>query len=444
MGAAFDTQNMGVSALAAGAIKCVLSQYPGAQVSFLDYSRESKVYTLTLNGSRVSVPLVNIRFSKKVYLSNHIVVLALLAVLLKWTTSTRFRSWILTRNRCLRELYKADLVAAISGGDSFSDIYGWQRLLYVSLPQVVTILLGKKLVQLPQTIGPFRAGLSRVVARYVLRGSEKIYARDYRSLEAVERLLGKGCSPGKCSFCYDVGFVLDPVAPSRVDIRGISLNNDPPPHLIGLNVSGLLMNGHYARPNRFGLKLDYRELIESLISLLIEEKGAVVLLIPHVFGAAANSESDSMVCENLFESWKGRYPGRLGVVEGTLNQSEIKHVIGCCEFFVGSRMHACIAALSQTVPAMAIAYSDKFLGVMETLGIQAIVTDARKMQKAEILEAIGQAYDCRQGMRELLASKMPAVRKSALGLFRQVAGVPEEACDSAIVGIAESAQATRV
>ena len=47
----------------------------------------------------------------------------------------------------------------------------------------------------------------------------------------------------------------------------------------------------------------------------------------------------------------------------------MKYLIGQCDFFVGSRMHSCIAAVSQCVPAVSIAYSDKFIGVMATLGL---------------------------------------------------------------------------
>ena len=46
-------------------------------------------------------------------------------------------------------------------------------------------------------------------------------------------------------------------------------------------------------------------------------------------------------------------------------------------------MHACIAALSQTVPAVAIAYSRKFLGVMETIGVEDIVVDPQCMTADE-------------------------------------------------------------
>ena len=47
-----------------------------------------------------------------------------------------------------------------------------------------------------------------------------------------------------------------------------------------------------------------------------------------------------------------------------------KAVIGQCDFFIGSRMHACIAALSQGVPCVGVAYSMKFAGVFDTVGME--------------------------------------------------------------------------
>lgn len=45
-GAAFDTGNMGVNALAMGTLKCILHRYPDAEVFHLSYGRTG--YTLEL------------------------------------------------------------------------------------------------------------------------------------------------------------------------------------------------------------------------------------------------------------------------------------------------------------------------------------------------------------------------------------------------------------
>ena len=420
LGATLDTTNMGVGALAAGTIRCVLNAYPEADIRFLDYAKAPSMQTLRLSGRNISIPIINMRFSKRLYLSNNIAVLLLTAVFLRIFPFKRLRSWVGSKNASLREIQKMDLLLSIAGGDSFSDIYGMERLLYVSLPQILVLLLGKKLVLLPQTIGPFRGSFAKAVARFILRRAEKVYSRDYRGLQALEELVGPGYAAKKFAFCFDVGFVLEPFPPAHVDLVGFPSLDDHLIPLVGLNVSGLLWMGGYTRDNMFGLRADYRELIETLVEFLINKKGTSVLLVPHVFGSDPSSESDTHACECLYEALKDRYEGSLGLIRGRYNQNEIKHVIGKCNFFVGARMHACIAAVSQCIPAVCVAYSDKFIGVMDTIGIESIVADARRMSASDILQSIGQTYEQRAAVQKKLEAKMPEVREVVLNLFKNL------------------------
>jgi len=186
--------------------------------------------------------------------------------------------------------------------------------------------------------------------------------------------------------------------------------------LIGLNISGLLFMGGYNRNNMFDLRLDYPKLTRDLIELLIKGSRAAVLLIPHVFGTQ-DSESDQQISEKLFEELQTFYPRDLGIICGRYNQNEVKSVIGQCDFFIGSRMHACIGAVSQSIPTLCVAYSDKFIGVMETVGIPSIVADARKLTADEILKLVGHCFTNRAAVREELQRNMPNVISAAIRLF---------------------------
>jgi polysaccharide pyruvyl transferase WcaK-like protein len=150
---------------------------------------------------------------------------------------------------------------------------------------------------------------------------------------------------------------------------------------------------------------------------MIVEEGANVLLIPHVFGTDANSESDLVACEKVYQDLKSIHGDKIGFVSSRHDQSEIKKIIGSCEFVIGARMHACIAALSQNVPAVALAYSDKFKGVMQTLGVDRLVVDPRNMDEEEVLKALSIAYKERGAIRRELERRMPEVRKTVLNLF---------------------------
>lgn len=425
-GATFDTQNMGVGALASGAMRCLTGQGRRVSISLLDYGTEEAVQTLDGQGARVSVPVVAMRFSKKLYLPNNIVVLLALAGLLRLLPAGRVREWIIARNKCLLQICESDLIAAISGGDSFSDIYGLGRFFYVSLPLILAIILRKRLILLPQTLGPFCGKLPRLIAQWILRRAQRVYSRDHHGIEELKILLGTDYDATKHALCYDVGFVVEPRKPSRAEVVGVSLNARRSSALVGLNISGLLLAGGYTHDNMFGLCTDYRKLIGSIVDDLIQKKEATVLLVPHVFGTEPGSESDVLACEEIFAELSGQYDGRLGIVRGELDQCEIKYVIGQCDFFVGSRMHACIAALSQEIPAVTIAYSGKFFGVLDTIGVASLVADARELNQDQIIGVINAAFDDRERTANYLSKKVPAVRNAVLRLSDDIFGLPAE------------------
>ncbi|MFQ5632216.1 MAG: polysaccharide pyruvyl transferase family protein, partial [bacterium] len=215
LGASFATNNMGVGALAAGAIKCILHSYPGAEISLLDYGKESLQYDVSVNGRSVRVRLLNTRFSKKFYLKNNIARLLLVALLAKVIPFRNMRRRIIAKNEYLDYLSQADIVAAISGGDSFSDIYGLRRLLYIALPQLLILFLGKELFLLPQTVGPFESRIAKRIAKYILQHASVTYTRDLVEQKMLKQSFDLN---GRLRFCYDIGFALDPVAPAKMDV----------------------------------------------------------------------------------------------------------------------------------------------------------------------------------------------------------------------------------
>jgi polysaccharide pyruvyl transferase WcaK-like protein len=97
-------------------------------------------------------------------------------------------------------------------------------------------------------------------------------------------------------------------------------------------------------------------------------------------------------------------------------------------------MHACIAALSQNVPAVAIAYSDKFIGVMQTVGVGGLVADPRTRGEEQILSAIGDAFDRRAALRRQLEETIPGVKQAVLDLFKDIADATGKPQDSPVAG----------
>lgn len=170
----------------------------------------------------------------------------------------------------------------------------------------------------------------------------------------------------------------------------------------------------------FGLREDYASLVRSILELLLSNDRTDVILVPHVFRDKGDVEGDSWVCEQLFEELHAHFSGRLGVVQGRYSPGEIKYVIGRCGFFLGSRMHACIAAISQCVPTVALAYSDKFIGVMESIRMKRVVLDLRSMTVQEILTRIEDIKRSIPEVRLELERTVPPIQQILVALLRDV------------------------
>ena len=160
--------------------------------------------------------------------------------------------------------------------------------------------------------------------------------------------------------------------------------------------------------------------VQGLTEFLPVSSSGHLILVPHVFGPPTHAESDAAVCAKVYHELKTQYKDRLFLAEGNYNQNEIKYLIGRCDFFIGSRMHACIAALSQFIPAVAIAYSNKFIGVMQTIGVGHLVADPREMNKQEIMNIIEWAFKQKDFLRKQLSLQMPQVKERVLNLFDEI------------------------
>ena len=415
-GALLNTGNMGCCALAVSLIKLILDAIPTARTYLLhgdQSSYEKKIWLAP--GRTADVKIVNFRLSPKARLQEHLFWILFLACIHRLIPMKRLRQRIYRMNPWLQCLMDADFVADISGGDSFSDIYGLRRLLLGTLPSLIAIMMKKNLVLLPQTYGPYKSGIARIIARFILRRAHRICSRDIQSISTVRALLGKRGAQRDILSCPDVAFSMIAREPEHLAV-------DPPLHLrddqvlVGLNVSGLLYVGGYTGKNMFSLRCDYPDLVQHLIMRLLDIAGTHVFLVPHTFGSTP--QNDQGACRKVWEAMAPEGKSRLHLLTGEYDQSEVKAAISRCDFFIGSRMHACIAALSQGIPSVGLAYSKKFLGVFDMVGMSEMVLDMRQLSGEELMERCLDQFEKRQAVTESLEHSVIDIRARLEASFR--------------------------
>jgi polysaccharide pyruvyl transferase WcaK-like protein len=416
LGASLGTENRGVSALGASVVKLVAETVTGAQTSMLIGYRHAQPFALLVNGTPTAVPVVNYRMSPRAAPPRHLSWILLLSFLYRYLPFAWVRRMAIRSTPWIAAITAAQRVGEIRGGDSFSDIYGLKRFVVGSLPALSAIWVRGRITLLPQTYGPYGSPLARSLARYILRHADTILSRDRASMGLVEELIGK---TERCRYCPDVAFALEPVRPKDLAIRPV-LPEPRPGCLIGVNVNGLMFNGGYTRANMFGLKLDYPEFLNGLMRALLANPGHHVLLVPHTFAERGRVESDPEACEKVMKNVPGHLAGRVHLVEKAYDQNEIKGVIGLCDFFVGSRMHACVAALSQGIPAVGVAYSKKFHGVFESVGAGSWVVDGREIETTAAIGRVQQLFARRDGFKPRLVEQVAAAQRMLREEFRRL------------------------
>ncbi|MHA6262883.1 polysaccharide pyruvyl transferase family protein [Arenibacterium sp. CAU 1754] len=298
----------------------------------------------------------------------------------------------------------ADIVVDIGGGDSFSDIYGGKRLFRLLLLKYLALLAGKPLVLAPQTMGPFARNFWARLSRPAINRAAIVATRDKLSTQYL-RDLGVRRDIVEAS---DVALKLPYDAPTRTPGGKVK---------VGINVSGLLMSGGYTGSNQFGLAMDYPGLMRTLISGFQEHSdGCEVHLVPHVISHIRGAvEDDYQASVDLAAEFEG-----VTVAPDFASPSEAKTYIAGMDFFMGARMHACIAAFSSGVPVVPMAYSRKFAGLFGSLGYDQTVDCTTETGEA-IAAKIFAAYDNRETLlQDMLRARDQGLVK--LGAYEDALG----------------------
>lgn len=294
------------------------------------------------------------------------------------------------------KLRKYDIILDSGAGDSFTDIYGLKRLCIMLYAQRTAHRLGIPVVMGPQTIGPpFNRTISRRLASRALRTMSIVVTRDPRSAECAQSLGRKVDATST-----DVVFALaEP--PRRGEIRDVIVN-----------ISGLLWSGS----RHVNSAKKYRNEIIRLVAGLQDRGGREVTLLAHDVFFPGHPDDDVLA----IQEFQSEYGKELEVVTPT-SLEQIRSLLGSANLLIGSRLHACLNALSSGTPAIGWAYSRKF-ALMNDLGWEYVIdlNDSAASPASETLDltaTISQseldksALTVRNCARKRLDSAVLALRK---------------------------------
>jgi len=409
MGASTDTGNLGVSALCLSILAGVAAREPDADVVVFDNRRGHGSESERFEGRTFRFRRHGLNDSRRFYRSDSL-----------WNVRVASRLGG-AGNEAALALRRADAVLDVTGGDSFTDLYGRRRFRSGCVAKRLALTYSGGLVLMPQTYGPFRDESARRDAACLVAGAQAAWARDVASHEVLRGLLGDAFDPARHRRGVDVAFRLGAVPPDGALLTGLAdwIDGDGAHPTIGVNVSGLT----YVRAERarreYGLAADYRAAVLGLIGRFLTRTRARILIVPHVHAPPGHFESDRQAGLEVLKSLGDAALGRVRVAPD-LGAQQTKWVIARTAWFCGTRMHSTIAALSSGVPAAALAYSGKTRGVFETCGVGDDVADLRSLDAGAVIDAAWRSWESRDESRARLGAALPRVLAEADGQMDEI------------------------
>ncbi|MEX0304672.1 MAG: polysaccharide pyruvyl transferase family protein [Leisingera sp.] len=319
-------------------------------------------------------------------------------------------------------------VLDISGGDSFTDIYGPKRFRAMILTKRMALDAGAPLILLPQKLGPFRNPAFKAEAVSILRDAAAVWVRDALSFKFLHSVLGSGFDPERHRLGVDVAVALPQARPIGLHpktARWLGAGRGFP--LAGLNVSGLLCNDRETARHRFGLKEFHTDQADALAQRLLKAHPDLrLLLISHVHRPGGDAESDLAAARALKSRLGPLGEDRVLVLEEPLNAMELKWVLSRLDWFAGARMHATIGAFSSGVPTLGLGYTDKAQGVFAECGIGDEVVDLRSADARGVAERAAASFANRSALKTSLAKRIEGIKARAdreMGMIARQAGI---------------------
>jgi colanic acid/amylovoran biosynthesis protein len=357
-----DTLNNGCWAMAHTLIKKLKLKIPGISFIFLthacshDEERLAGAGVVFLKTPWTKVQTRKVRFFYSYFCA---VLLRVNALLFScWGINLFYRKFS-------KILSSADLLVDLSG-DSISADYNDYSVFFQILPAAIVRRLDIPYVFLAQSIGPFKDSWLYRLVKGVLRDAAAISSREKISMD----LLAEAGIRQNVSLTGDIAFLLEPLNAKNKSalLQGIGIRPATP--YVGISISSLIGSYMKSGPQTHE---QYIGAMARLCDHLIETHHVGIIFISHVM----IDGSDDRVISRIVKS-KMKFNRDALLADKVYNGAELKSIIGVCQALVAARMHAAIAAVSQCIPVLVLAYNHKTYGIFaEKLGLQHLVLDVR-------------------------------------------------------------------
>lgn len=293
--------------------------------------------------------------------------------------------------RLIRAYSEADLVVSVAGNFLYHSGKLGLTLLINLFSIWFAVYLGKPVYIFPQSIGPFKRKWELALTKRVLSKARIVMVREAESLQTLQ---SSNFHHPNLTLIPDVAFAFQPCS-SQAALEfmrnyGIAPAEDGP--LLGVTtINWMPQTLHFSQDKQFAYEAS---ILEACRYFLDRTHGKVVLF--NQVSGLIDAAMDSISAERIFRNLAG-YSDQVVYINREISPGLLKAVYGQMDFFLGTRMHSNIFALSQGIPVLAVSYRYKTIGLMKSMDLEAWVLSihnlATKEGSEQIVALMGQLID---------------------------------------------------
>lgn len=241
----------------------------------------------------------------------------------------------------------------------------------------MAIGMGKRLILLPQSIGPLRDPFWRLMIRWIVQHAELTLVRERESLALLEEL---GCSQ-RALYVPDLVFAMEsaPVEEARAILAEVGVDQIDASFLVGITALDWGLQNQ-----AFGGQAAYERALGQCIDAITAQGGAVVLFRQSIDPNPA--WDDLWVSKRIQAAAQQR--DRVLVIDRVFRPEVLQAAYGCMDYFIGTRMHSVIMASNAGTPALAIGYLYKSRGIMQELGLASYCFEIETVTGEQLIEGL--------------------------------------------------------
>ena len=274
----------------------------------------------------------------------------------------------------------------------------WWSLLFVRTCEVVIAkkIFKKRVIVFPNSVGPFRTFVGRLLARIAFKNVDLLLLRDQTSVANVKSLGVKTPT----ILTTDAAIIF------KASVKNNLEKLETP--TIGV-VAGAYFNA--LKENEIK---KYVAAHAKALDYMINKYDVSVVFLPHAVTGFKNDDYD--MCASVLQRMQCKRKAKMIFVK---NVDEYKLLLAQLDMLVSSKMHPAVLAASSTVPALYVVYDHKQTGFFEQLGLLDHCLDITAISYSCLVRKMESLWNSRKKVRRLLSQRTPELQENVKKAIRK-------------------------